>query len=176
VENEDDVVGGKIIDPISFNKIPAKFFFGKNLFQQLFSYMDNNEKTCRAIPLNLLITRIKELNISNVRINNYIDDHFVKFEVDEIVNHGLNHVLEKLEFTYEQKGKLRNDEVFHIKQSFMDIANDLKDGGINRGLYEYLHTHIANLSPAQYHHKYQNIMDYLMKVMKNTIALSLRNF
>lgn len=175
VECESGIYERKLIDNADFEKIPMRFLLGKDILQQLFQYLRNSDEFSPAIPLNLLIHRIKELNLSNPQINNHTNDPFAQFEVKEVLRKGLNSVSEKLKDSYLQKGKLCPEDIASINKTFGDISDDLKDGGINRGLYEYLHTHMVNLSPDEYHLKYQNIVEYLMKVMKNTIASSLKS-
>ncbi len=175
VESESRIYEGKLIDNTAFEKIPLRFFIGKDILQQLFNYLKSSNEFSAAIPLNILIYRIKELNLSNLHANNNYTNPFMQFEMSEIISNGLTNVSKKLDETYQQKGKLCVEEIVSIKKTFVDIAADLKDGGINRGLYEYLHAHMINLSMNDYHLRYQNILEYLMKVMKNTIASSLKS-
>ena len=50
------------------------------------------------------------------------------------------------------------------------MSNDLLDGGINPGMYEYFILYINNLEKEFYLNNYHNIIEYLVKVMKSTIA------
>lgn len=98
------------------------------------------------------------------------DSHFTsKFDVEEIVDMGLCQALKKLDDTYWTNGKLSNVERESFAKALRDLAEDLKDGEINRGLYGYLRQHIIGLEKNDYQFKYHNILEYLLKVMKNTI-------
>lgn len=54
------------------------------------------------------------------------------------------------------------------------MAEDLKNGGVNPGLFKYIEPYINNLSKEEYQLKYHNILEYLLKLMKNKIGEMLR--
>ena len=113
--------------------------------------------------------RLRDLNSNNNKISESTNDTSSAFDIDEVVNLGLSCALEKLRDSYTSKGKLSECESKNFRLALTDMAEDLKDGGINRGLYDYLNQHITGLEKTSYQNKYHNILEYLLKVMKNTI-------
>ena len=61
-------------------------------------------------------------------------------------------------------------EEFKSKSSLEDLAKDLKDGGIAPGLYKYVLANYPGLDEQLYKEKYHNIIEYLLKVLKQQIA------
>lgn len=57
-----------------------------------------------------------------------------------------------------------------------NIAIDLQDGGINIGLHKYLLDQFENASFEDYKQKYQNVFEYLFKVLKKEIACQLKDY
>ncbi len=51
-----------------------------------------------------------------------------------------------------------------------DIANDLCNGGMKAGLYDYLKPHFNSLSKQDYQEKYHNIFEYMAKTFRNKLA------
>ncbi|MCX8010291.1 MAG: hypothetical protein N3A61_04010, partial [Ignavibacteria bacterium] len=62
-----------------------------------------------------------------------------------------------------------------MKNALEDIAYDLKDGGINPGLYDYLHKYMDKLKIEEYKSNYHNILEYLVRLMKEKIKLNIKN-
>ena len=91
------------------------------------------------------------------------------FDADELVGFGLNFTLKKLEESYYNKAKLSASEYEYFKKTLISIAGDFKDGGLHNGLYDYLSHQMHGLDKQTYYDKYHNILEYLVKVMKQTI-------
>lgn len=145
---------------------PDLFASKKNLLQRLFTL-----GTFNAIPLNALVNRVKELETAEfLKLENVTRGEESELYVKELTEKGLNAAIEKLNSSYFRKNKLNESEVQAFKLTLRDMANDLKDGGINPGLYEYLSMHIKEMSKETYQSKYHNILEYLLKVMRNIIA------
>lgn len=165
-----DEIKGKVIDQDSFEKLPTVLFQNrKTLLINIFVYLEDGTEFFPAIPINSLVIRIR--NISGIALPFLANDFNFssKFDIDEIVNMGLCHALKKLDDTYCTNGKLDKAESECFKRALKDMAEDLKDGGVNRGLYDYLKQHIIELEKINYQNKYHNILEYLLKVMKSTI-------
>jgi hypothetical protein len=157
-----------------FEKLPTLLFQNKkSLLEDLFSYLKNETEFNPAIPLNDLINRLKHINFSDFLVNEFVSNEYKKIEVNEIIVEGLDSAIEKLISSYVEKGKLDRDEKIAFELALKEMANDLSDGGINPGLYHYLSPHFAGLSETDYKLKYHNILEYLLKVMKNNIARKL---
>ena len=169
-----DDIKGKVIDQDSFEKLPSSLFQNRKTFlADLLTYLENETDFFPAIPINSLVIRIRNLNGITLPFLTNDFNFSSKFDIDEIVNLGLCHALKKLDDTYCTNGKLDKAESQSFKKALQDMAEDLKDGGVNRGLYDYLKQHISELEKTNYQNKYHNILEYLLKVMKNTIRENL---
>lgn len=154
-----------------FEKIPAELFKEKkSLLSNLFAYLIDETDFNPAIPLNDLINRLKHINFSEYLVNEFVSNEYRNIEVNEIIQEGFKSALEKLNNSYVKKGKLNFEEQKAFESALKEMANDLCDGGVNPGLYNYLFPHFSGLSELDYKTKYHNILEYLLKVMKNNIA------
>ncbi len=174
VETVVDDIPANVIGNEQFEKLPINLFIDqKTLLKKLFNYLNKETAFYPAIPLNQLVQKIKYLNISFNDLNESIDGCVKSLEVNEKVNAGFKTAKELLIATYLNKNKLNETETESFEKALMDISEDLKDGGINPGLYGYLQKHITGLSRDYYDKKYHNILEYLLRVMKSTIAKEL---
>jgi hypothetical protein len=76
--------------------------------------------------------------------------------------------------TYVNKGKLEKNEADRIKKAIESIVFDMRDGGINLGLHKYFLEIFTELTFEDYRDRYQNIFEYLFKVLKKEIAEQLK--
>ncbi len=171
VENNVTVLCGDVINYEEFEKIPSKLLIDKKkLLPSVFNYLKNETNFTEAIPINLLVNRIKHIKFTDY-ISNYNDSvQADDIELSEFTDSGFNSASSKLELTYVKKGKLSKYEADCIQNALRDMSNDLLDGGISPGMYEYLTVYMKDLDKDQYLTNYHNIIEYLIKVMKNTIA------
>lgn len=165
-----DEINAKVIDQDSFESLPSELFQNqKSFLEEIFSYLQKETKYFPAVPLNLLVNRLREINRAAHNTVLHANGHSSNFEVDEIVNTGLRTALQKLQESYAITQKLSQCECESLKLALKELAEDLKDGGINRGLFEYLQPHAKGLTKMEYQEKHHNILEYLLKVMKSTI-------
>jgi hypothetical protein len=170
-ENDSESFEKCFISSDEFEKLPTKLFQKKGtLLDDLFGYLKNETDFNSAIPLNDLINRLKHINFSEYLVNEFVSNEYRKLEVNEIVQEGFKSALEKLTHSYVEKGKLNFEEQKAFESALKEMANDLCDGGVNPGLYNYLFPHFSGLSENDYKTKYHNILEYLLKVMKSNIA------
>lgn len=163
-------IDGKVIDEDSFEKLPTSLFQDhKKCLTNVFIYLEKWTDFFLAIPLNSLVIRLRNLHGLSLNSSNSDFNFSSKFEVNEIVNSGLRYALDKLKYTYCANGKLDNIESESFINALKDMAEDLKDGGINHGLYDYLKQHFNGLEKQDYQNKYHNMLEYLLKVMKTSI-------
>jgi hypothetical protein len=171
LENDMVNIEGDIIDYEDFKKIPIALLIDKKkLLATLFSYLRKETNFILAIPINQLVYRIKHINFADFISGYNSSIPAKKFELTEITDFGFESAKNKLEISYLQKEKLNIYEASCIRDALRDMANDLLDGGINPGMYEYLSVYMKELDKKIYVAKYHNILEYLVKVMKNTIA------
>ncbi len=168
-------INGRVINQDSFDLIPAKQFTENYmLLKNLFFYIKTETDFFPAIPLNTLVQRFKELKTSGYHFADKVESPAKTYEINELVSKGLAAAKEKLNDTYVMKKKLSQDEAQNLFKALKDISEDLKDGGVNPGMYEYLKPYFEVLSIEDYKKKYHNILEYLFKVMRSTIAEELR--
>lgn len=141
----------------------------KNIFARIKSETD----FFPAIPMNALIRKIKSVS-GNFLIQSSPESHSENFEelfnVDRIVNKSLSAVYDRIDRFYLGKGKLTGTESSVFKNVLLELSEDMKDGGISRGLYEYIKPHMSDLSKEDYYKRYQQSLDYLLRLLKKEIA------
>jgi hypothetical protein len=171
VETGTAKISNKVISPDVFYLIPALYFYNdKNLLRNLFSYLKEETNFFPAIPLNALILKYKKLKSSGFYYPDKIDSCAKTFELNESLKKGLAAAKNKLDNSYVKKKKLTEEESQKIFNALKDICEDLVNGGVNPGLYEYLKPYYCEISMEDYKVKYHNIIEYLFKVMKSKIA------
>lgn len=168
-------ISGNTIDNLEFEKLPFNLFSNKDmLIQNLLDFIEKETEFFPAIPVNALVKKIKHISFEEFVKLEDSSNHLLKYELKEMVDAGLNDAFEKLNYSYRQNNKLNSREVESFRLALNDIATDLKNGGLKPGLYEYLKFNMPELERNLFHLKYQNIMEYLLKIMKKKVAEELR--
>lgn len=157
----------------SFKNIPSEIFGYKQivLFDKLFEYIKTKTEYTPAIPLNLLVKRIKEFHIEKSKIEEIefsTDDN--SFIYDEIINTGLNSLQEKIDTFYIPNGRLSKDDSELLMASFEDITKDMLNGGMSGSLFDYLKFRKNTLTSEQFYNNYHTIMNNLLKNLKKTLT------
>lgn len=147
-------------------------FSNDKLVLALFQFIKNETDYFPAIPLNALVKRIKEFHshcFDSFHSSNEIkiDE---RLDVEHITNTSLAQTLIRLDNFYLQKGKINSEEAKVYESVLENYADDLKDGGVSRGLYEYFNTHMTELSRDDFYKKYYQNLDYLIRLLKKGIA------
>ncbi|WP_337865426.1 hypothetical protein [Ignavibacterium sp.] len=174
--SQSDKITSGVIKEEDFNAIPLAIFSNReNLFENIFNYLKNETSFAIAIPLNLLIFRLKEVETSLFEVSEVTSDYLEKRNVDLIVESALKITLDKFEKSYIKKGKFDNDDFSLIEKVLKDIAFDLKDGGVSPGLYKYFVVHNSEITHEIYLSRYRNTLEYLFKILKQNIAIELRD-
>ncbi|MGD8307374.1 MAG: hypothetical protein PVF17_12030 [Ignavibacteria bacterium] len=171
VESNNSVINWIVIPDEEFNRIPAYLFYDrKTLLKSLFYFLKNETQYFEAIPLNELVYRLKKINLFDYIKPDSVNEVSAKLEIKDIVNSALKTTLKKLKNTYYEKGKLSEGEYESFKLAIESLAADLCEGGTNSSLYNYLVPHMDGLTKDQYQIKYHNILEYLLKQLKEKIA------
>jgi hypothetical protein len=166
----DSKVTGKTIDQEAFYNLPVRLFKNrKSIIADILSYLEHETEFAAAIPLNAFVIRLRNLNSNSFKLETSVNEIIASFDIAELVNIGFDTAVMKLKNSYFEKGKINNEELLGLKKTLRDIADDIGDGGINRGLFEYLIFHMPGMDRKEFKVKYHNILEYLYKVMKNTI-------
>jgi hypothetical protein len=172
VVNEDIFeITDTVISDDEFSVLPSGLFLDfRNLLSKLFSYLKNETKNFPAIPLNSLVYKLKYLNAQSFKASEITSSPLQQIEISEIVCAGLNSTLNKLETNYIAKYKISSEDGELLKKALTDIAEDIKNGGVSPGLHKYLQEYSKELSKEEYYQKFHNILEYLLKLMKNEIG------
>ncbi len=160
----------RFVDRESLSSSPSNLITDrKEMLSSVFGYFRKIYSAPAAIPLNDLIYRIKEINLSG-EFSSVTRPAGERIEVKEIIEKGLEMVSRKTEEAYLKKGKLREDEFIKMISALRLIGNDLMDGGINPGLYQYLCETMPGITKSTYEQKYHNIFEYLVKLYRQQLA------
>lgn len=171
VETKASVINWIVISDEEFHRIPSYLFYERKiLLTSLFNFIRNETQYFPAIPLNELVFRLKQINLYDYFKSNSVDEVSAKLEIRDIVNIALEFTHQKLESSYYDKGKLSESEYNSFKQAISAFANDLCEGGFNSKLYNYLVPYFDGLTNEEYQDRYHNILEYLLKQLKNKIA------
>lgn len=170
INSESEEISGKTIPIEEYEKLPAKLFIEKkNLLQNVIQYINSETMYSAAIPFNALIHKLKELNVALYKVSESTTEQNDSIEVDSLIERALNQTFQKLEESYLLKEKLSMDEGEKFRKALLNMSHDIKDGGVNPGLYKYLQFHFDGLDEQTYKQKYHNILEYLLKVLKQNI-------
>ncbi|MCU7492695.1 MAG: hypothetical protein ACM3UR_10420 [Bacteroidota bacterium] len=179
----------KFIDEEAFESIPYYLLSNdETILREIAAFLESETDFVPAIPVNILIRRLRYLRgdeeydcevnpgdnseaITESRIN-YMDD---SIHVNDMISYAISKSAAKLDKFYLGKNKLNSHEAGSLKAAIADMAWDIKHGFSCHGLHSYLDTHMESLSREDYEQKYQNILEYLLKTIKTTIAQSMVN-
>jgi hypothetical protein len=171
ISSDYEEISGKFIPIEEFEKLPALLFCErKNLLHSIFLYLVSETAYVSAIPFNALVYKLKELNVALYKVSESTTEQNDNIEVNSLIEQALSKTFYKLEESYLHKEKLSLEESQKIRKALIDMSNDIKDGGVNPGLYKYLLVHYDELDEHTYKQKYHNILEYLLKVLKQNIA------
>lgn len=174
IENDNFIKSGSLPDPKFISELPLDLFYDNvNIISKVFDYIKSNTDKAVAIPLNALVMKIKSVVMNEHRLpESYFNDQGC--EVESILNQALNTCVEKMNLSYVEKNKINETEAKRIKKALINITNDLRDGGINPGLHKYLLEQFPELNFKGYEERYQNLFEYLFKILKKEIAEQLK--
>ncbi len=169
VEDENARKIGSLPDSKFIYELPIELFKSSNdMLTKVFSYIKTNSDRTPAIPLNSLVLKIKHIKSETY----YLSDTSTngnESEIDSIVNKAKVLTFNKMRESYVDKQKIDEQEAEKIKKAIENIVYDMRDGGINAGLHKYLMEQIPNLTFEDYESRYQNIFEYLYKILKKEI-------
>ncbi len=159
-----------LIQEEEFMLLDSKLFNAKQfkLINGLLEYIEQENIYFPAIPFNLLVKRIKQLNYNYFSKSEvYTPKHFSQLPfIDQVVDQELEHLKKILEVKYYSLNKLSVSEYCAMVNAFEDIAVDMKNGGIKGGLFSYFEAHYKNISNTEFYSNYHGIMNYLYSNFK----------
>ncbi|GAB1348715.1 hypothetical protein MASR1M107_09270 [Ignavibacteriales bacterium] len=152
-------------------KLHSDIFSIKHLsISEVLCRMSGEDDKPAAIPFLALAKRIKEVNLTFENPVIVCQATETEFDVHRLSSEAKQRVLERLKHSYLEKGKLTEKEALLLENALNDLLTDLKDGGIRPGLFHYIEYLDNSISPEVYKAKYQNILEYLLKVLKKELA------
>lgn len=170
VEGENFKKIGSLPDSKFIYELPVELFSNNNkIIIELFDYLKNKTNKAAAIPLNALVIKLKQIKSSSINLSDSTSNGN-EAETDSILKRALDITFTKMQETYVNKGKLEESEADGIKKAIESIVFDMRDGGINPGLHKYFLVKFTNLTFEDYRDRYQNIFEYLFKVLKKEIV------
>lgn len=173
MEDENYKKIGSLPDSSFIDELPVSMFIDSSkMLSTIFIYLKENTDKAIAIPLNALVYKIRKLKAVEMNLADKIEFND-ETEMDSIVDRSLNSTIQKMKESYSNKGKIDESETERIERALRNITFDLRDGGINTGLHKYFLEQFPDLNFDDYHKKYQNIFEYLFKVLKKEIASQL---
>ena len=176
VEKNCKAIHGKVIDPFDFEFLPLHLFYNKQTaLLDILNYIKFHSDYFPAVPMNAFVSRLKRLSFLDAIGEPSVNFYFNRIEIDESINHGLTIAKSKLKKSYRETKKLSRLECNAIEKVLNEIAFDLRNGGIHGGMYDYFVNHLPKLSKEEFKIRFQNIIDYLYKLMKGSIAAKLKN-
>lgn len=155
--------------------LPAYLFISsKDFISKVFRYIKEDTDKAEAIPVNALVIKIKKTGAQEffLNFNTEIENDL---EIKSIVDQAVSVTFDKLDSSYLNKKKIDQSDADALKKALQKIIIDLQDGGINTGLHKYLIEEIPSLSIEDYKKKYQNIFEYLYKVLKREITSQMKD-
>ena len=167
-------ITGLIIPEKEFEKLPTYLFEKKQhkLCNGLLDYLEKETQYFPAIPMNELVKKIKTLYFaSKIPENPDAAIDAVPAYIDDIFQISINKIKDKLYNHYLKKGKLTEDECDTILKTFYTISQEMKNGGLNHSLYEYLLLHKPALTKNDFYDNYHGILNYLLGELKKNIYL-----
>ena len=176
VEIDNHIINKEIIDEKQLDEIPVNYQNKlKNIIGDLFKYLKEHTDYFPAIPINPLILKIKSSFSEILFKQSGSTDIQIVIEINNAIINSLNTINNRLYDQYVKREILTASAGEQIKKALIDIASDLKDGGINRGIEEYLIPYFPDLSKENLRERYHNIFDYLIRLLKKEIARELNN-
>ncbi|NWF88652.1 MAG: hypothetical protein HXY50_04225 [Ignavibacteriaceae bacterium] len=161
---------GSFVDTHFILNLPSDLFFDmKNMLPKVFEYLNTNSDKAAAIPLNAFVNKVKQIKAANFNFTDRVDIGG-ELKVESILELALKVSLKKLDESYFNKGKISQQEKCGIETALRNITIDMRDGGINPGLHKYFLEQFPEESFDSYKNNYQNIFEYLYKVLRNEIV------
>ena len=161
-------------DSSFINELPISIFkSNKNVVSEIFDYIRINSDKTPAIPLNALVMKVKSVKAGEFELaDSYSNGN--ESEIESITKKAMDICIEKMQKSYIEKGKVSEIEAERIKEAINKIVFDMRDGGINPGLHKYFLEQFPELNFSDYEAKYQNLFEYLFKILKKEIAEQLK--
>lgn len=169
-------IAGKIIERDAFLNIPVDLKMPKKqMIQYLLNYLEEQTDYFPAVPLNLLVERIIGIGLdTNKHLKPQTSSYFSELCLEDIIQIAFRKVEMKLKEGYLNTGKINSVEYDTLMAALSDIKEDFIGGNTIWSVYEYFKRNAGLIPKDQYKMKYQNILEYMVKMFKQIIARELR--
>ena len=167
-----DEIYAPVIDHDEFNNFPSSIFYKKrnSLLEELFNFITQNTVCFPAIPVNILVQRIKLLYASENKLTNNVHPIYEQeIDLKDVLKKCLLSIDEDLKTKYYSTNKLNAEECKLINNTFYQISLDLKNGGMKGSLFSYMKDVDNSIESDEFYSKYHGIVNYLFKGFKSDI-------
>ena len=173
VSESDEKLSGDLISQAYFENLPDSLFFKKQstLISGLLNYFDKHTQFFPAIPLNLLIKKIKYLSLRDY--NESSIDERDNLELILSLKPAMNICLEEVRIkldNYRTQNKLSDTEYKCFLNVFNNISDDLMNGGGLISLYEYLLIEMPELTRKLFYKKYHRPLSYVFELFRSHVS------
>lgn len=172
VRGSTEEIFSPVIDYEDFNNLPVNIFYKrrKSLLDELLNYLSQNTIYYPAIPVNMLVNRIKTIFACE---NNNLPDMHPQYELEidlnTVIKNCLDNVERNLNLKYFITNKLNKNECDIINKVFYQISLDIRNGGMKGGLFSYMKSVDNGIENDLFYKKYHGIVNYLFKSFKMEI-------
>lgn len=176
VDKPEKIFNAKIIDKENFDNIPIRMFIGNKelLLMELLDYLRNETPFYPAIPINLLVKRLKLIRLNDFIQPDYkkIDEDFDEIDtVDKIIRKSIDKTFCKLDKTYADKFTIEECRLF--KEVIKDFSEECRNGGITKSLLEMFCAKAPDVNSEIFYSKYHNALNYLIAHFKKSVSKSI---
>lgn len=164
-------ISGRIICNNEFDNLPNYLFYGKNgeILVSVFDFLKNHTDFFPALPLNLLVKRIKLVNGDELLFNSPVikePRYEEEMDINNLVEDSLKkvyHDLDQIEF---KNSEAEENIKTAYKLALKDISKDLMNGGVQRGLYHYFKLYLKNLEKDDFYKNYYYLMNIFLDQLR----------
>ena len=177
-KNKKEIFGPVIPNDI-FENLPTHLFSEKynRILEILFHYIEEETDFFPAIPLNALVRKIKLL-IGNEFLSPWSETVFPNYDeemdIEKLVEYCLNSISNGVIGKYSYKQRLNDEMRETYRLVLRDISIDLRNGGINRGIFEYFNNYFSEITRTQFYERHYSYLNYLINLLKKSIAQHIR--
>jgi len=173
-KNNYTAIAGNIISNEEIENLHCDYFKGKlgNVLESIFEYLEYETTYCPAIPLNAVVRKLKLLSgheIHNSPVIFTLPNFEENIDIYELMTECLEYVYDKLDKSYSTNSKIDNITLNAYKLLLKEVSEDMKNGGIGRGLYDSLNQYLPELTKEEFYKFHHSQINYLINLLKKAI-------
>ena len=155
-----------------FEEIPIQIFAERpfHLLDKLFAYIIKDGRFQPAIPMNLLVKKIKALQSEYSETDKSMPQDSIEYRINineavELASSGIKNILNK----YVKDDKISPEDYRVFNKLFEQLSIDLLNGGIQGSLYFYMSEQKEDLSRNLFYETYHRKLNYLYNKYMSSI-------